>query len=191
MKALRLALVASSLLALAASPFAAEKPAQPPAFWKSSSEPLQIDSKTLETFSGGELVVFQGDVVAKQGAVTLHSDRLEVTIDKQTRTARLVKAHGSVRIRKDEIVATGTDATYDAQTGVTVLTGSPKVWRDRDVVAGDKITLYLAEDRTVVEGAKAVIYQQGQQGQPGQGQQAQPGSPPKPAPAKRPEKREP
>lgn len=166
MNHVRTRLLALILLAAGGGAAAAAEKAPTPSpapggvVWKTGSEPIQIDSRTLETFSGGELVVFVGDVTAKQGEVTLHSDRLEVTVDKQTKAARIVKAHGNVRIRKEEVVATGKDAVYDAQTGVTVLTGDPKVWRDRDVVVGDKITLYMAEDRTVVEGAKAVLYQQ-------------------------------
>jgi lipopolysaccharide export system protein LptA len=131
-----------------------------PPGWTTGSEPLQIDSKTLETFGNEGRVVFQGDVVARQGDVTLHADRVEVRIDRQTRQIQRVKAFGHVRIRKAEIVATGNEADYDAQQGVAVLVGDPKVWRDRDVVAGEKITLYLAEDRSVVEGAKAILYQQ-------------------------------
>jgi lipopolysaccharide export system protein LptA len=159
LKAIRWCFALFLLVGSSSSPSAAaEKPAQPPG-WKTGSEPLQVDAKTLETFSGGELVVFQGDVSAKQGTMTLQADRVDVTVDKQTRAVKTIKARGNVRIRREEVLATGREAVYDAQTGVTVLTGDPKVWRDRDVVAGDKITLYLAEDRSVVEGARAVIHE--------------------------------
>ena len=104
------------------------------------------------------MVVFEGEVIARQGELTLQADRVEVRADQKTRELRSVRARGNVRLRKAEVVATGEQADYDAVSGVAVLTGSPKVWRDRDVVAGDKITLYLAEDRSVVEGAKAVIF---------------------------------
>jgi lipopolysaccharide export system protein LptA len=127
--------------------------------WKTGSEPLQVDSRTLETLGNEGVVIFQGDVVVRQGDVTLHADKVEVKVDRSTREIRAVRASGNVRISKAEVVASGDQADYDAKAGVAVLTGNPKVWRDRDVVAGDRITLYLAEDRSVVEGARAVIYQ--------------------------------
>ena len=133
--------------------------------WKTGKEPLQVDSRSLETVGNDNLIVFQGDVVARQGDVTLYADRVEVRVDRETRAIRTVRATGSVRIRKADILASGDAADYEAATGVAVLTGNPKVWRDRDVVAGERITLYLAEDRSVVEGARAVIYQ----GRPAEG----------------------
>jgi lipopolysaccharide export system protein LptA len=126
--------------------------------WKTGSEPLQVESKTLEAFGEGDRVVFEGDVVARQGDVTLQADRVEVQVKPDTREIRSVEARGSVRIQRGDVVASGEAASYDAQSGVVVLTGDPKVWRDKDVLAGQKITLYLAENRSVVEGARAVLY---------------------------------
>jgi len=148
------------VLALAAGMAAGAERAPAPslATWRTGSEPLQVDARTMDIRGTDGLVVFEGEVVARQGEVTLHADRVEVRADQKTRELRSVRARGNVRLRKAEVVATGEQADYDAVAGVAVLTGSPKVWRDRDVVAGDKITLYLAEDRSVVEGAKAVIF---------------------------------
>lgn len=132
--------------------------ASPLSTWKTGSEPLQIDARTMDIQGAENVVVFQGEVAARQGELTLNADRVQVRADPKTREIRSVEATGSVRIRKGDIVASGEQASYDAARGVAVLTGGPKVWRGKDVVAGDKITLYLAEDRSVVEGAKAVIY---------------------------------
>lgn len=131
---------------------------KPLSSWKTGSEPLQIDARSMDLRGSDNVVVFQGDVVARQGVLTLHADRVEVTADPKSREIRSVRANGRVRLNKDEVVASGEQADYDATKGVAVLTGSPKVWRGKDVVTGDRITLYLAEDRSVVEGAKAIIY---------------------------------
>ena len=55
---------------------------------------------------------------------------------------------------------------YDAEQRV-VLIGNARVWQDDNVVTGERITIYLAEDRSVVEGGKqervkAIFYPQGQ-----------------------------
>jgi lipopolysaccharide export system protein LptA len=105
------------------------------------------------------LIIFEGEVVAHQGEMTLHGDRVEVRVDQKTQEIRTVRATGNVRLLKDDMVATGEAADYEALSGVVVLTGSPKVWRGKDVVAGDKITVFLADNRSVVEGqVKAVIF---------------------------------
>lgn len=126
--------------------------------WAAGSQPLQVDAKTLDARGAENRVVFAGDVVARQGDLTLQAERVEVTLDPATRELRTVTATGNVRVQKGDVVAAGREATYDAATGVVVLTGEPKVWRDRDVVAGDKVVLFLAENRSLVEGARAVIY---------------------------------
>ena len=151
---------AAAAFALAALLWAAAAPAAdgPLAVWKTGAEPLQIDAKTMDLQGKENVVVFQGEVAARQGELTLHADRVRVQADPKTRELRSVEATGNVRLRKGEIVASGERADYDAVKGTAVLTGSPKVWRGKDVVAGERITLYLAEDRSVVEGAKAVLY---------------------------------
>ena len=126
--------------------------------WKTGSEPLQVKSKSLEAFGESGRVVFEGDVVARQGDVTLQADRVEVHAKADTREIRSVEARGSVHIQRADVVASGDAASYDARSGVAVLTGDPKVWRGKDVLAGEKITLYLGENRIVVEGARAVLY---------------------------------
>jgi len=125
--------------------------------WKPGSEPLQVESKSLEAFGEGGRVVFEGDVMARQGDLTLQADRVEVHVKPDTREIRSVEARGSVRIQRGDLVASGEAASYDARSGVMVLTGDPKVWRGKDVLAGEKITLYLGENRIVVEGARAVL----------------------------------
>jgi lipopolysaccharide export system protein LptA len=106
-----------------------------------------------------DLIIFEGEVVAHQGEMTLHGDHVEVRVDQKTQEIRTVHATGNVRILKEDLVATGEVADYDALAGVAVLTGNPKVWRGKDVVVGEKITVFLADNRSVVEGkVKAVIF---------------------------------
>ena len=73
---------------------------------------------------------------------------------------------GNVRIiTKDCRIGTAKRAEYyDAEQRV-VLIGNARVWQDDNVVTGERITIYLAEDRSVVEGGKqervkAVFYPQ-------------------------------
>ncbi|WP_169709445.1 lipopolysaccharide transport periplasmic protein LptA [Deferrisoma camini] len=153
-------LVAGFMTVLAAAAGAAQAPL---GTWAQGKEPLQVDAQSLEVRGEEARVVFSGQVRARQGDLTLEADRLEVTLDPETRELRSAYAEGNVRIRRGDVLATGRTARYDAARGVVVLEGDPKVWRGKNLVAGDRITLFLAEDRSVVEGARAVIYPQGEE----------------------------
>jgi lipopolysaccharide export system protein LptA len=132
------------------------------------SAPVTVDADQLENLQKEGLVVFTGNVVATQDRSTQYADRMEVYLDdKRDRIVRTVST-GNVRIiTKDCRTGTAQRAEYyDAEQRV-VLIGNARVWRDDNVVTGERITIYLAEDRSVVEGGqqervKAVFYPRGQ-----------------------------
>ena len=77
-----------------------------------------------------------------------------------------IECDGNVKITRGNRVAMSDRAVYLATVvpRVMILTGNPKVWRDKDFLSGKKITYYLDEDRSVVEGGEnqrvnAVFYQ--------------------------------
>lgn len=130
--------------------------------------PVTVDADQLENLQKEGLVVFSGNVVANQNSSTQYADRMEVYLDdKGNRIVRAIST-GNVRIiTKDCRTGTANRAEYyDAEQRV-VLIGNARVWRDDNVVTGERITIYLAEDRSVVEGGqqervKAVFYPKGQ-----------------------------
>jgi len=126
--------------------------------------PVTVDADQLENIQKEGLVVFSGNVVATQNSSTQWADRMEVYLDdKGDRIVRTVST-GNVRIiTRDCRSGTAKRAEYyDAEQRV-VLIGNARVWRDDNVVTGERITIYLAEDRSLVEGGqqervKAVFY---------------------------------
>ncbi len=130
--------------------------------------PVTVDADQLENLQKEGLVVFTGNVVANQNSSTQYADRMEVYLDdKGNRIVRTVST-GNVRIiTKDCRTGTAKRAEYyDAEQRV-VLIGNARVWRDDNVVTGERITIYLAEDRSIVEGGqqervKAVFYPKNQ-----------------------------
>ena len=147
---------------------AAPRPEGPDANQDGRSAPVTVDADQLENLEKEGLVVFTGNVVASQNSSTQYADRMEVYLDdKGNRIVRTVST-GNVRIiTKDCRTGTARRAEYyDAEQRV-VLTGNARVWRDDNVVTGERITIYLAEDRSVVEGGqqervKAVFYPKSQ-----------------------------
>jgi lipopolysaccharide export system protein LptA len=128
-------------------------------------QPVTVDADQLESLQKEGLVIFTGNVVARQDGSVQYADRMEVYLDASgDRIVRTVST-GSVRIiTKDCRTGTARRAEYyDAEQRV-ILIGNARVWQDDNVVTGERITMYMAEDRSVVEGGrqervKAVFYQ--------------------------------
>jgi len=127
--------------------------------------PVVVDADTLDSFQKQGLAIFKGNVVARQNNSVQYADKMEVYTDSKTDRVERVVSTGNVRIvTRDCRMGTAERAEYyDAEQRV-VLIGNARVWRDSDVVTGDRITIYIAEDRSVVEGGKqervkAIFYQ--------------------------------
>jgi lipopolysaccharide export system protein LptA len=135
--------------------------ARPP---EDRSAPVTVDSDRMERFGKESLVVFTGNVVARQNGSVQHADRMEVYLDeKGDRILRTVST-GNVRIvTKDCRTGTARRAEYQEPEQRVVLSGNARVWQEDNVVSGESIVIYLSQDRSVVEGGtqervKAVFY---------------------------------
>jgi lipopolysaccharide export system protein LptA len=77
------------------------------------------------------------------------------------KSVSMIEATGKVvTIEKSEGRATCRKAVYFGDEDKLVLTGDPVAWEKGTRVAGNKITMYLAEDRSVVEGGSRVRIEQ-------------------------------
>ena len=133
------------------------------------SAPVTVDADQLENLQKEGLIVFTGNVVVSQNSSTQYADRMEVYLDAKGDNIVRTVSTGNVRIvTKDCRSGTANRAEYyDAEQRV-VLIGNARVWREDNVVTGERITIYLAEDRNVVEGGKqgrvkAVFYPKDQE----------------------------
>jgi lipopolysaccharide export system protein LptA len=134
-----------------------------------NNAPVTVDADQLENLQKEGLIVFTGNVVASQNHSTQYADRMEVYLDAKGENIVRTVSTGNVRIiTKDCRMGNAKRAEYyDAEQRV-VLIGNARVWRDENVVTGERITMYLAEDRSVVEGGKqervkAVFYPKSQE----------------------------
>ena len=128
------------------------------------NQPVNVDADKLESDQKQGLVIFTGNVIAQHDGSTQYADRMEVYLDSASNRVLRTVSTGSVRIiTRDCRTGTAQRAEYyDAEQRV-VLIGDARVWQDENVVTGDRITIYLAEDRSVVEGGpqgrvKGVFY---------------------------------
>lgn len=137
------------------------------------STPIVIHSKTLEVDDGKKIVTFTGDVHATKDDFVMDCRKMFVYYvslpDKEKkgnladRIERIV-ATGQVKVsRKTGGVALAEKAVYYPENERIVLTGDPSVVQGKDSVKGDKITIYLKQNRSIVESsgtdrAQAVIF---------------------------------
>jgi len=133
-----------------------------------------ITSKKMTVKNQDSQAVFEGAVVLTRGSLVVYSDRMVVMFRAQdapasdnhkgpdavpavsNRSVNRVEATGRVKIEKDSGSATCEKAVYYHDGDKIVLTGDPVAWDKGTRVSGKQITMFLAEDRSVVEGGSHV-----------------------------------
>ncbi len=144
----------------------------------STGSPVHITSNRVNSDQKGKWVQFTGNVKATQDDGVITADSLKVYYKPNggrsatTSTIEKMIAQGNVKIIFDNKskTAIAQKAVYTANDKVLVLSGgSPKIWSDKNVIQGKKITLFQGENRTVVEGSmqkqvEATFYTEGEGG---------------------------
>jgi lipopolysaccharide export system protein LptA len=128
------------------------------------SQPIQIVSDRLEAFNEKRMVVFSGNATATQGARTIRADRLILYYKENKKTAgrstvevegtgdlERVEAKGHVTITEGERVVTGEEAIFEQDVQKITMTGSAVLREGANIVRGDRIVVFLDENRGVVE----------------------------------------
>jgi lipopolysaccharide export system protein LptA len=154
----RLVIGLVTLAALAAGPLAegqSRPPAAAPPTGGGGGQPLTVDSDKMERFGKESLVIFTGNVVARYNNNVQYADRTEVYFDeKEDRVLRTVST-GNVRIiTRDCRTGTALRAEYYDLDQRVVLKGNARIWQDDNVVTGDTITIFISQDRMIVESGK-------------------------------------
>lgn len=118
----------------------------------------------MDRFGKESLIIFTGNVVARQNNSVQYADRMEVYLDEKGDKIVRTVSTGSVRIiTKDCKTGTAKRVEYFDLEQRMVLIGNARVWQEDNVVTGDTITILLSQDRSIVqsgkqERVKAVFY---------------------------------
>ena len=144
-----------------------------------------ITAKKMTVRNQDSQAVFEGGVVLTRGSLVVYADRMVVMFRAQdppadnrkgsdavkgvgpskgpdivpamsNRSVNRIEATGRVKIEKDSGNATCDKAVYYHDGEKIVLTGDPVAWDKGTRVSGKQITMFLAEDRSVVEGGSHV-----------------------------------
>lgn len=136
-----------------------------------------ITSSTMTASSQKNKAIFRENVKMVQEELVVHSDIMivyfkgksaqasstvgQLPSDNSKKEIRIIEAKGHVKITKGESRATCTRALYDKQEERIILLGSPVVWQAGTRVSGQKITMFLKENRSIVEGGTRVTIEEG------------------------------
>jgi lipopolysaccharide export system protein LptA len=119
------------------------------------AQPVTVDADKMERFGKEGLVVFTGNVVARQNNSVQYAERMEVYLDETGDKILRTVSTGAVRIiTRDCRTGTARRAEYYDLEQRVVLIGNARVWQEDNVVSGDTITIFLSQDRSVVQGGK-------------------------------------
>ena len=111
-------------------------------------QPVKIDADRFEVFDARKQAVFTGNVVLRQGEVSLQTHRLVVTYsggteNQQGRINRL-EADGGVVVRSKEQTATGDRAVYEVESRVIRVSGNVVLSQGGNVIRGNALVVDLA-----------------------------------------------
>lgn len=115
-----------------------------------STLPITVKSNEMTADNKGKSAIFSGKVVAKQGDITIFSDKLVVNYADNSGEVEKVEALGNVRIIQQNRTGFADQAVYDSRNGRIVLTGTPRVVKGGDSISGKVITYYLDDDKSDV-----------------------------------------
>ena len=89
--------------------------------------------------------------------MTLYSDPMIVFYDASSKGIREIEAIGNVVVRKEGRVALSNRASYYSKEEKIVLTGDARIIENENQLGGERITLFMRDDRSIVEGGKVHV----------------------------------
>jgi lipopolysaccharide export system protein LptA len=115
-----------------------------------NSEPIKIKSDQLLTDNNLKVATFTGNVVARQGDLTIYSDKMIINYSDDEGGISSSEVFGNVRIIQEERRGQADHGVYDAKRATITLDGNPKVFQNNDTISGKIIVYYLDEDKSEV-----------------------------------------
>ena len=128
--------------------------------------------------------IFDGSVVMTRGTMTITADHAEVTFQSGDEAASdsgaagglfsqgsalnggrisIIHIIGHVELRQLDKRASSREAYYYHDEERVVLEGDPVIWEKDYQVTGTRMTLFIRENRSIVEGSKVRIHSNGEE----------------------------
>jgi lipopolysaccharide export system protein LptA len=154
--------IVSFLLLLIASPLMAEDSSNLAEKEIKSNVPVQITSKKMMVNNADKIMTFDDDVKVIKGDVTMTSNRVKIYFKTSSSTLNrqeisVIEAEGNVHVVRGNREAKADKAVYNQDDETVVLTGSPEGWDNQYRITGTKMTIYLKQDRSFIEGSHIIF----------------------------------
>lgn len=120
--------------------------------------PVTVTSETLTADNQAHTALFEKNVIAKTTDMIMYADWMLVYYTDPGGDITKIESKGNVKIYKENKVMTSQEATYYADAPERIIfTINPRAFDGENVVTGTKITYYVDDDRSFVEGNSKVI----------------------------------
>jgi lipopolysaccharide export system protein LptA len=117
-----------------------------------SAQPIDITSDTVESYTKDNLIIFKGNVTARQKDIVIYADVIEAVIVEDGRGIEKVVADGNVKVQQGLRVANCQKAIFYNFEKKVVLTGDPKLWEGDNMLSGETIVFDIEQNRVDVKG---------------------------------------
>ncbi|WP_395613625.1 lipopolysaccharide transport periplasmic protein LptA [Allosphingosinicella sp.] len=150
----RFLLLAPGLLAVA--PAEGQQAARSGGSGFNSNAPVDVDADRIEVQDRADRAIFSGNVVARQGNMTLNSARLTVIYTNTNGVdVQRLEATGGVTIRTPSETAQGNVGLYDVNRRLITLIGGVHLTQGQNRVQGGRLVLDLNTHRAVMDGGSS------------------------------------
>lgn len=125
--------------------------------------PVRVDADSMEFDYKTMVLTYRGNVVVTQADMTLRSHSLRVVLPREgEQRPKEVVAEGDVRIDAGTRHASGGRAVFDDAKRTVTLSDQARLSDGPNEVAGERVVVFIDEQRSVVEGGpervRAVLY---------------------------------
>jgi lipopolysaccharide export system protein LptA len=127
-----------------------------------SKAPIDISADRAEAQDRADRAIFAGNVVVKQGELTLRTARLTLAYATQNGLdINRIDASGGVTVISPSETARGDFAVYDPQDALITMVGNVRLEREGSFLTGARLTIDLDTGRAVMDGGMRGVNQGG------------------------------
>jgi lipopolysaccharide export system protein LptA len=117
-----------------------------------TTQSIEITSDQVETHWKENVILFKGNVIARQKDIVIYADSIEAVIIEDGKGIERVIAGGNVKIQQGLRVANCQKAIFYNVDQRVVLTGDPRVVEGDNLVSGEEIIFDMEKNRVEVKG---------------------------------------
>ncbi len=116
-----------------------------------------VTAGTMSFDYSNSVAVFETDVVVDDSQIRIESDKLTIYFN-QTNDIKRAVAEGNVKVKRMTMNGTCRKVEYLADERRIIMTGDTVLNRDKDCLKGEKIIVWLDQEKVKCERGKLVIF---------------------------------